>query len=391
MRPRILVISLSELALDGRVRRQLQFLSSDFEVVVAAVSSPLTMPGVQFAALEPSIGPSYPRRFESLARVGLRLARRYERAYWLDSRIRHWARTLKSVGEVDAILVNDPWALPVALAVAGKTPVIFDSHEHWTSESASWTWWQHVSMRKAHEWIVDRLIPRTAGIMTVSPGIVDAYQRRIGVRPALVTNAPFYEPLNPTPVHSPIRLVHVGCADERRRLEDTIDVVRSLGERFTLDMFLLRENPYRRRLERMVARDERIRILPPVPREDLIKVSNEYDVGVFLLPSKYPNQIHSLPNKLFDYIQARLAVAIGPSPQMAAVVHKWECGVVSESFSPTAFAALLDSLSTSEIERMKSNAHRAASVLTADENRATFLGVITDAISSRAVPSGRDL
>ena len=53
----------------------------------------------------------------------------------------------------------------------------------------------------------------------------------------------------------------------------------------------------------------------------MLEFANQYDVGVFLLPASFPNQVHVLPNKLFDYIQARLAVAIGPSHEMAEVVR----------------------------------------------------------------------
>ena len=99
--------------------------------------------------------------------------------------------------------------------------------------------------------------------MTVSAGIARDFERRTGVSPSLVTNAPFFEPLTPTGVSEPIRLLHFGVADERRRLEDTIAAVRSLNAEFTLDLILTRENEYRDRLERIAAEDERVRVLPP--------------------------------------------------------------------------------------------------------------------------------
>jgi hypothetical protein len=198
----------------------------------------------------------------------------------------------------------------------------------------------------------------------------------------VVTNAPFHQPLVPSPVHDPIRLLHIGYADERRRLEDTIDAVRSLGGGFTLDLVLARENAYRRHLGRLVADDPHIRILPGVPKDELASFSNSYDVGVFLLPASFPNQLHVLPNKLFDYIQARLAVAIGPSPEMAAVVRQWDCGIVSESFTPESFAASLARVEAADIKRMKENSNRAAAALTAESNRETVLELVQRAIGT---------
>jgi glycosyltransferase involved in cell wall biosynthesis len=204
------------------------------------------------------------------------------------------------------------------------------------------------------------------------------------MNPELVTNAPFFRELDPSPVAEPFRLIHVGMADERRRLEDTIEAVRSLDDRFHLDLVLARDNDYRRRLERLVEEEARIRVLPPVPNTELIAFANRYDIGVFLLPARYPNQLHVLPNKLFDYIQARLAIAIGPSPEMAAIVREWDCGVVADSFESDALAAALASLDPAEVKRMKVNADRAAHVLTADANRDRVLSLVDNALGRPA-------
>src|SRR6185503_4977074 len=190
------------------------------------------------------------RRAESAARVGLRLAGSYRSAYWLDARARRWRAELAGALPVAAIVVNDIIGLPLAQAVGGDVPIVFDAHEHWTSESASWSRRHRLSMRRAHEWILDTYVPRTAGMMTVSPGIAGDFEERTNVSPRLVTNAPFFQALRPSAVTEPIRLVHIGVADERRRLEDTIEAVRLLGGRFTLDLVLARDNDYRLRLER---------------------------------------------------------------------------------------------------------------------------------------------
>jgi len=376
---RILVVYLGELTNVGRVARHVEFLRADYEVLLAAWPPDLRIPGARFVELAPAGG----LRLAAAARVALRQAGRYDAAYWLDARMRRWRQQLTAVLPVDAIVVNQLAAVPLARAVGGETPVIFDAHEHWTSESISWTRRQRLSMRNAHEWIVDRHVPEIAGIMTVSAGIAREFGQRCGLEPRLVTNAPFHRDLAPSPTREPIRLVHIGLADERRRLEDTIEAVALLDDRFTLDLLLARDNDYRRRLERLAARHERVRVLPPVPPSELLDVANAYDVGVFLLPGTNPNQVHVLPNKLFDYIQARLAVAIGPSAEMAAIVREWDCGVVSDDFTPASFAAALTQLDVAAVDRMKRNSDRAAQVLTAERNRETVRALVREAIDGR--------
>jgi hypothetical protein len=101
---------------------------------------------------------------------------------------------------------------------------------------------------------------------------------------------------------------------------------------------------------------------------------------VFLLPARFPNQVHVLPNKLFDYIQARLAVAIGPSHEMAEVVRRWDCGVISDDFRPDSLAEALSKLTLAEVRRMKANADVAAGALNAEANQEVVLGVVAAAL-----------
>jgi glycosyltransferase involved in cell wall biosynthesis len=366
------------------VLRQARFLAEEHEVTVAAFGISPEIAESEFVELSPRAPRTLAR---SLAGAARRLAGRYHAAYWRDSDVRRWSTEIRRALPVDAIVVNDLFTVPLARALAPDVPVIFDSHEHWSSESASWTRLQKLSMRRAHDWIVDEHVPKVAGMMAVSRGIRDDYERRTGLRPALVTNAPWFHELQPSSVSDPIRVLHVGTADPRRRLEDTIEAVRAAGDRFTLDLILIWENDYRRQLERLAGSDERIRVLPPVSNRDLITIANDYDVGAFLLPARYPNQVHVLPNKLFEYIQARLAVAIGPSPEMAAVVAEWDCGVVSPSFAPDSFAEALAALGPGDVERMKRNADRAARALNAEANREKVLRLVRDAIALAPSPS----
>ena len=364
--------------MNGRALRQLEFLATEYQVVAAAFGSAPPMEDITFLQLPSNPLARFARRVESAMRAGLRVAGRYRTAYWRDARVRRWRDALGEALPVDAIVVNDLFALPLAHSFG--VPVVFDAWEHWTSESESWSTLRRLSMRDAHEWIVDRYVPRTAGMMTVSPGIVREYARRTGTAPRLVTNAPYFQPLRPSPVGEPIRLFHVGVADERRRLELTIEAVRSFNGRFALDLVLARDNEYRRRLEAMAALHDWIRVLPPVAQEELVSFANDYDVGVHLIQMESLNHVHALPNKLFDYIQARLAVAIGPSPAMAEVVREWDCGVISSSPTPEDFAFALDRLTVEEVARLKGNSDRAAQVLTAENNRETVLSLVREAI-----------
>ena len=108
----------------------------------------------------------------------------------------------------------------------------------------------------------------------------------------------------------------------------------------------------------------------------ICKHINAYDVGLFLLPPNNFNYRHALPNKFFEFIQAGLAVAIGPSPEMATLVERHGCGVVAESFEPQALARALQGLTTEKLMAFKDAAHRAADELSFERDGTLILSEI---------------
>jgi hypothetical protein len=81
-------------------------------------------------------------------------------------------------------------------------------------------------------------------------------------------------------------------------------------------------------------------------------------------------------------VQARLAVAIGPSPEMAALVREHGCGVVADDFSPAALAAALAALGPDDVARLKQRSHVAAQALCAERNREVMLELVERALAA---------
>ena len=101
---------------------------------------------------------------------------------------------------------------------------------------------------------------------------------------------------------------------------------------------------------------------------DMGELLNKYDIGLYLLPPMNFNQEHALPNKFFEFIQARLAIAIGPSSEMTSIVEKYDCGIVSKDFEPENLASKINSLSTEKVRYYKQNSHKTAQELNSEVN-----------------------
>jgi len=202
-----------------------------------------------------------------------------------------------------------------------------------------------------------------------------------------VTNAPHYEDLSPSPVHKPIRVIHHGSAQPGRGLEEMVHAASLLDGRFTTDFMLVESWPgFRDKLIRLARGNPRIGFPDPQPMHTLARATNEYDIGIFLLPPVNLHRRYALPNKLFEFIQARLAVAIGPSPEMARVVQDYGCGIVVDDFEPETLAAALNALDSESIAAFKGASHAAAVELCAERNEAIVLEAVEDALSGRGAP-----
>ena len=365
--PTALVICAANPASDPRPHRMIRCLARDFRVSVLSRGQ-VEMPGVTCEQIPPL-------RPRSLARgVGnaLRLkGGHYRHIVWTSGLREIAARHRRRAHEF--IVVHDLRLLPVALAIRGRGPgrVLFDAREYYARHYEDLWWWRllYQPMNRA---LCRRFMPRADHVVTVSDGLAAEYQREFGVRCHVLPSLPAPRALEPRRVDpGQIRMIHHGLASPSRRLEGMIELMDHLPQVFSLDLMLVPANPgYLAKLQRLATGRRNVRVLPAVPFAQLIEVTNAYDIGLFLVPPVSFNLRFALPNKFFEFVQARLMVAIGPSPDMARYVREHDLGVVSADFRPATLGSALARLSTDDVARYKQQAHRAAAVLNSDHTDA---------------------
>lgn len=368
----ILIISFSVIHSDPRVMRQVRLLESDYQVTVAGYG-PKPDANIRFVKLEKSPA-SLPKK---LFWAGKLLVGAFESYYWNQQQVRS-AQALLSASSFDLIIANDLSSAPLALKLAGATPVLVDAHEYSPREfDDKWAW--RLLFGRYNHTLCQRYLPLAAGMMTVCQGIADEYGRVYGVQPVVVHNAPLDQKLSPSPVsENQVRLIHHGASIRSRHLGVMIEMMQYLDKRFTLDFMLMESDAaYMKELRQAASTDSRIRFIEPVPMPQICQALNGYDLGVYLLPPVNFNHEHALPNKFFEFVQARLGVAIGPSTEMATLLNKYHCGVVAESFTAEALAASMNALSHDKIAEFKEASHRAAGELNYEHDGKVLLSEIT--------------
>jgi len=311
--------------------------------------------------------------------LGRRLRRYGYFASWLPDiagardRLNRWRYGLEDFeallrkARYDVILVQDLAMLPVAVANRNGARVICDAREFYPEQNADSAGFNRYE-RPERTRLCARWMPRADRVITVSQGLADEFGRRFGVSADVILSASQRQDLAPGPVDpARVRIVHHGVANRNRGLGNLIALMDLLEPRFTLDLFLVSADAERiAGFQALAAGNPRITMREPVPFDQIVPTLNAYDIGIHYLEPTGFNLLHCMPNKLFEFIQARLAVAIGPSPDMAAVVRGHGCGVVADAFTLKDLADGLNRLSASDIEGMKRNSDAVAADLCAE-------------------------
>lgn len=367
-KPSILVLSFSDLSRDPRVNRQVRTLAEKFSVTFAGfgVDKDIAVRFVELNLFPNSIAYKLKKAIQLIFRCA-------ERFYWAQPPVRSALDKLKGK-RFNLVVANDIDSLPVALKLANGSPVYFDAHEYHPREFEDRLSWR-IFQQPYKKYLCAQYLKNASVMTTVCQGIAEEYQKEYRVAVDVVLNVPDYQEISPSGVEGgKIRLVHHGAAISSRNLEEMIDMFEFLDDRFSLDFMLVPSDArYFADLKKRAERHPEIRFIDPVPMTKIVESINHYDLGVYILPPTSFNNEYALPNKLFEFVQARLGVAIGPSPEMAKIVKEQNIGVVASSFSAKDLAHALNGVSLEDVRVMKNNAAKSAKIFCFDQNAEKIL------------------
>lgn len=382
MPPRVAVLAFSHLARDSRVMRTVQALGGwgyDVTALGFGMRPADLAPDIAFVSLsEPERGfgsrlglvlSSAPAWFAP----GMALAAHDLRAHHRAAR-----RALLRL-RPQVVHANDWPALPAALAAraACGSRIVYDSHEFATEEHAGRLAWR-LLLRPHVAAIEARGVRCASQVLTVSDGIARALARLYALPdvPSVLRNLPRYEAL---PFHAPgatRRLLFHGMLLPRRGIETAIAAMALLPHGYTLTIRGDGPAGYRGALGQLAARTgaaDRIRFEPAVPRDEVVARANrDADIGLLLLPGESGQARFALPNKLFEYAIAGLAVLITPGEDRSRVVGAHGFGRILPPEDPAALAGMLRAMTDEEIAAMKRAALAAARTLNWDAEQAVL-------------------
>lgn len=377
MNKKILIISYSHLSSDPRIQRQIKALKSNFHLEVSGYSD----------SGDASI-PYYPIYQEppfslkrKLKRLFQFITRKFDLYYW-DSGKKNLTERLRK-NNYDAVIANDIQTLPLALAIVNnKSKVYFDAHEYHPREFDDMLWWQLFN-RPYVEFLCKKYIPQASAFSTVSENFSIEYNKYLGKKPFVITNATDFQHIQPTANNTDkIRIIHHTAAIRSRKIELMIETMKFLDNRFEFDLVLVGSDlNYINELKKLAEGMANIRFLPAVPYKEICNFTNAYDLGMILWPPTNFNYLNGLPNKFFEFVQARLALAVSPTPEMANLVKKYDLGVVADDYSAEAMAKAIKKITREQISHYKNQSQLHAMTLSAEENMKKINATVSELIS----------
>lgn len=322
-----------------------------------------------FVALDPPVFSVATKTTEVLrmasARVSPELARR---AHMGAARHRALARALDDV-DADVFVTHDYAALPLVAAVAARRGgrYAYDCREFYAGQHADSRVWGLVAPPAVRA-VEGHFVRGAAWVSTVSDGLADLLVERyaLAVRPTVVRSTPA---LVDVPGREPgdrwTALFH-GHLRPDRNVHGLVASVPLWPDHLRL---VLRGNgppAYLQALTQQVGElgvADRVELAPAVPWADVVTSAATADLGVVPWPLDLPQKRISLPNKVFEYLMAGLAVvATGPS-EVSRLVESYGAGRGYSPATPEALAAALRDLDRDTLLAMRAGARAARKAL----------------------------
>ena len=220
-----------------------------------------------------------------------------------------------------------------------KTPLVYDSHEYFTGVP------ELISRPRTQKiWLMieKAIFPKLQDVITVNDSIAELYMNEYGIRPKVVRNIPLSIEKVVTqdraslklPEHRSIIILQGAGINIDRGAEEAVLAMQYLENALLL---IIGGGDVIEILKGMVVSlklEEKVWLIPKQPMNILENYTKCADIGLTLDKDTSINYKFSLPNKLFDYIQAEIPVLASDLPEVKKIVEKYKIGLIAKNHDP---------------------------------------------------------
>ncbi len=255
-----------------------------------------------------------------------------------------------------------------------RKPLVYDSHEYFTGVPELE---ENAVAKKFWLRLEEFIFPKLNYIITVNQTIASIYEKKYNKRVHVIRNIPEMPLMVGRSSRDRIRnelkieqqkkmLILQGAGinidrgaeeavEAMKFVEDAVLLIIGGGDVFPVLNVLVRKN----NLEKKVILKSKL------PYDQLIHYTRAADVGLTLDKLSNLNYRYSLPNKLFDYIHARIPVLASPVDEVKKIMMKYQIGMLIDDHKPEHIAERINSMIADEnrLNEWKKNLELAATEL----------------------------
>ena len=251
----------------------------------------------------------------------------------------------------DIIVANDLDTLLASWLAAKirKKVLLFDSHELFTEVPELVDRPFIKSVWRLGEKL---LLPGIQIGYTVSRPIQEYYKAKYNKDFALIRNVGMFRfENNHIPDTNERIIIYQGAVNKGRGLELMLETIKLLNG---IKLWIVGSGDIIEDLKikaRELKVEEKVVFIGRVPLDKLWKYTSKADLGFSLEEDLGLNYRYALPNKIFDYIQARIPVIVSDLPEMRSLIEKHKVGLVLTERTAENLAEHINSILFNEDER----------------------------------------
>ncbi len=219
----------------------------------------------------------------------------------------------------------------------------------------------------------DRIFPKLKHVIAVNQSVADLYHQEYGNQITVIRNVPIKKS-----AREMFPRIELGIREDQKIIlyQGAINVDRGLEEAIMAMKYLLSDavlviagiGDIYNKLVSYTSESgltPKVKFLGQVPFDQLHAYTLMADLGLSIEKDVGVNYHFALPNKLMDYIQAKVPVLVSPFPEMKAIVDQYQVGELLESHDPVILAKQIDRIlnDRSRLDFYKANLGMAAEEL----------------------------
>lgn len=284
----------------------------------------------------------------------------------------------------DVLVSNDlDTLLPNYLvSVLKRIPLVYDTHEIFTEVPELQN-----SFFKKKIWLsMEKIIfPHLKYVFTVNQSIADWYKNKYGIELKVVRNIPRSLTLESLktrselglPSNKKILIIQGSGINMHRGAEEAVMAMKYVPD---ATLLIIGGGDVINKLKKISNHEDlidRVRFINKISFAELMQYTRNADIGLTLDKATNINYRFSLPNKLFDYLCAGIAVLASPLVELELIIKKYNVGDFIDSHEPQHIAAKINEMlsNTEQLNNWKENAKLAAQELTWENEEKELVSV----------------